>query len=154
MLLVAASVWQRTKWTCVIGSSVCMTEDQVDLCYWLQRLYDRGPSGPLLLVAVSVWQRTKWTCVIGCSVCMTEDQVDLWIVHRGGLFVDLFVGYFLFFDLTRPVGFLIAFTFNSMNSQIFSIGTPFNSMNSQIFSIGTPFYTFYHCLLIYVWCAF
>ncbi|KAI0230052.1 Vitamin K-dependent gamma-carboxylase [Lamellibrachia satsuma] len=55
------------------------------------------------------------------SLCLTQDQIDLWIVHRGGLFIDLFVGYFLFFDLTRPVGFLIAIMFHSMNSQIFAI---------------------------------
>ncbi|KAK2189601.1 hypothetical protein NP493_101g02046 [Ridgeia piscesae] len=55
------------------------------------------------------------------SLCLTEDQIDLWVIHRGGLFIDLFVGYFLFFDLTRPVGFLIAGLFHTMNSQLFAI---------------------------------
>ena len=59
--------------------------------------------------------------VVGCSLCLTEDQIDLWVIHRGGLFIDLFVGYFLFFDLTRPVGFLIAGLFHTMNSQLFAI---------------------------------
>ena len=53
---------------------------------------------------------------------MTNDQIDLWIVHRGGLFIDLFVGYLLFFDKTRILGLLIACSFHGMNSQIFSIG--------------------------------
>ena len=37
---------------CVIGCSVCMTEDQVDL----------------------------WIIVSLVAVCMTEDQVDMWII--------------------------------------------------------------------------
>lgn len=43
-------------------------------------------------------------------------------MHIGGLFIDLFVGYFLFFDKTRWLGVLISSSFHIMNSQMFNIG--------------------------------
>ncbi len=53
---------------------------------------------------------------------LTEEQVTLFIVHIGGLFIDLFAGYFLFFDKTRPFGVLITVSFHVMNSKMFNIG--------------------------------
>ncbi|XP_076460151.1 vitamin K-dependent gamma-carboxylase-like [Babylonia areolata] len=56
------------------------------------------------------------------KLVMTESQVDLIVVHLGGLIIDLSVGFLLFFDKTRPLGILISFSFNSMNSRLFAIG--------------------------------
>ncbi|XP_070186460.1 vitamin K-dependent gamma-carboxylase-like isoform X2 [Littorina saxatilis] len=53
---------------------------------------------------------------------MTEEQVDYVVVHLGGLTIDLFVGFLLFFDKTRLMGMLISGSFHLMNSQLFSIG--------------------------------
>nr|AAK97782.1 vitamin K-dependent gamma-glutamyl carboxylase [Conus textile] len=53
---------------------------------------------------------------------MTEDQVSVLVVHLGGLAIDLFVGYLLFFDKTRPIGVIISSSFHLMNAQMFSIG--------------------------------
>ena len=43
-------------------------------------------------------------------------------MHINGLFIDLFVGYLLFFDKTRWFGTLISSSFHIMNSRMFSIG--------------------------------
>ncbi|ELT96478.1 hypothetical protein CAPTEDRAFT_169440 [Capitella teleta] len=53
---------------------------------------------------------------------LSNDLVDLWVVHRGGLAIDLFIGYILFFDKTRIIGIIFGGSFHLMNSQIFSIG--------------------------------
>lgn len=53
---------------------------------------------------------------------MTTDQITLFIVHGGGLFIDLFVGFMLFFDRTRVLGTLISSSFHIMNSRMFNIG--------------------------------
>lgn len=53
---------------------------------------------------------------------LTQDQITVVIVHHGGLFIDLFVGYMLFFDKTRILGTLISSSFHIMNSNMFSIG--------------------------------
>ncbi|XP_064603539.1 vitamin K-dependent gamma-carboxylase-like [Liolophura sinensis] len=53
---------------------------------------------------------------------LSTDQIDLYIVHLGGLFLDLTIGYLLFFDVTRPYAFFFGGSFHLMNSQIFSIG--------------------------------
>lgn len=53
---------------------------------------------------------------------LTEDQIGYFVVHLGGLIIDLFLGFFLFFDGTRKIAFLIGTSFHLMNSQIFSIG--------------------------------
>ncbi len=53
---------------------------------------------------------------------LTHEQITLYVVHRGGLFIDLFVGYLLFFDKTRLLGTLISCSFHIMNSRMFSIG--------------------------------
>ncbi|CAF0800127.1 unnamed protein product [Brachionus calyciflorus] len=53
---------------------------------------------------------------------LTTDQITLFIVHGGGLFIDLFVGYMLFFDKTRLLGTLISSSFHIMNSRMFNIG--------------------------------
>ncbi|KAL8587542.1 hypothetical protein ACOMHN_000948 [Nucella lapillus] len=56
------------------------------------------------------------------KLLMTESQVDLLVVHLGGLTIDLFMGFLLFFDKTRLLGVLISTSFHLMNSQIFEIG--------------------------------
>ena len=53
---------------------------------------------------------------------LTNEQITLHIVHHGGLFIDLSVGYLLFFDKTRLLGALISSSFHIMNSRMFSIG--------------------------------
>ncbi|XP_021361813.1 vitamin K-dependent gamma-carboxylase-like [Mizuhopecten yessoensis] len=53
---------------------------------------------------------------------LSSEMIDLYIVHRFGFFLDLSLGFLLFFDKTRKVGMLMALSFHAMNSQIFSIG--------------------------------
>ena len=53
---------------------------------------------------------------------LTNDQITLFIVHHGGLFIDLFTGFMLFFSKTRILGTIISSSFHIMNSQMFSIG--------------------------------
>ncbi|XP_077999053.1 vitamin K-dependent gamma-carboxylase-like [Glandiceps talaboti] len=60
---------------------------------------------------------------------LTIKQISFYIVHLGGLTYDLSCGYLLFFDKTRPLGFLLSFMFHGMNSFMFSIGMfPFTMM--------------------------
>ncbi|XP_022081275.1 vitamin K-dependent gamma-carboxylase-like [Acanthaster planci] len=56
------------------------------------------------------------------KLIMADKYVDLLIVHIGGFLLDLTVGFFLFFDRTRPYAFVFCGSFHAMNSQIFSIG--------------------------------
>lgn len=53
---------------------------------------------------------------------LSNEMVDLIVVHWGGLLIDLFVGYFLFFDATRKFAMVFGTMFHCMNSQIFNIG--------------------------------
>ncbi|EDO38994.1 predicted protein [Nematostella vectensis] len=53
---------------------------------------------------------------------LSDETIDLVLVHICGLCFDLFVGFFLLFDKTRPIGILFALAFNGMNSQMFHIG--------------------------------
>lgn len=53
---------------------------------------------------------------------LTPDQVDLFVVHYFGFVLDLTIGFFLFFDVTRPYAMLFGISFHFMNSQIFNIG--------------------------------
>jgi len=53
---------------------------------------------------------------------MTIEQITLILVHICGFLFDLFIGFVLFFDRTRPLGVLIASSFHIMNSQMFNIG--------------------------------
>lgn len=53
---------------------------------------------------------------------LSDDQISWIVVHLGGLFIDLFSGFFLFFDSTRLFGTLIVSSFHIMNAQLFSIG--------------------------------
>uniref|UniRef100_A0A8C4GZJ3 Vitamin K-dependent gamma-carboxylase n=1 Tax=Dicentrarchus labrax TaxID=13489 RepID=A0A8C4GZJ3_DICLA len=55
-------------------------------------------------------------------VLFSMELVNLLVVHGGGLFLDLTAGYLLFFDATRPYGFVFVSYFHCMNSQLFSIG--------------------------------
>lgn len=56
------------------------------------------------------------------KLVLSDDLIDLIIVHWGGLTIDLFMGYLLFFDATRKLGLFFGTSFHVMNSQIFSIG--------------------------------
>ncbi|XP_052764482.1 vitamin K-dependent gamma-carboxylase-like isoform X2 [Mya arenaria] len=53
---------------------------------------------------------------------LTEEQVSLYIVHFGGLIIDLSMGFLMFFDKTRNLAFAFGASFHIMNSQLFSIG--------------------------------
>uniref|UniRef100_A0A2C9JGW2 Vitamin K-dependent gamma-carboxylase n=2 Tax=Biomphalaria glabrata TaxID=6526 RepID=A0A2C9JGW2_BIOGL len=53
---------------------------------------------------------------------LSDEKIDLIIVHLGGLFIDLFVGFLLFINKTKSLGLLISTSFHFMNSQIFPIG--------------------------------
>lgn len=55
-------------------------------------------------------------------VILPVELINLLVVHGGGLILDLSAGYLLFFDATRPYGFLSVTYFHCMNSQLFSIG--------------------------------
>ena len=61
-------------------------------------------------------------CTCNFSQFLPHDMVDLWIVHRGGLTLDLSLGFLLLFDVTRPLGFLLGGSFHFMNSRMFNIG--------------------------------
>lgn len=53
---------------------------------------------------------------------MTEEQIGILVVHLGGLIIDLFSGFLLFFDKTRIIGVIFTSSFHCMNSRMFSIG--------------------------------
>ena len=53
---------------------------------------------------------------------MTPEQVDIFVVHLGGLMIDLFVGFLLLHEKSRTPGLLVSSMFHIMNSQLFSIG--------------------------------
>jgi vitamin K-dependent gamma-carboxylase len=53
---------------------------------------------------------------------MTVEQITLILVHICGLLFDLFIGFALFFDRSRPIGIFFCASFHLMNSQLFSIG--------------------------------
>lgn len=53
---------------------------------------------------------------------LSNAMIDFVVVHIGGLVIDLFIGFLLFFDKTRPIAFVVGSSFHLMNSQIFSIG--------------------------------
>nr|XP_022319496.1 vitamin K-dependent gamma-carboxylase-like [Crassostrea virginica]XP_022319497.1 vitamin K-dependent gamma-carboxylase-like [Crassostrea virginica] len=53
---------------------------------------------------------------------LTDDQIDLFIVHLGGLTIDMFGGILLLFDKTRPIALFLLASFHFMNSTMFSIG--------------------------------
>ncbi|XP_041478309.1 vitamin K-dependent gamma-carboxylase-like [Lytechinus variegatus] len=53
---------------------------------------------------------------------LTDEEIDYFIVHLGGLVLDLSSGFLLFFDATRLFATFFCSSFHIMNSQIFSIG--------------------------------
>ncbi|XP_071828913.1 vitamin K-dependent gamma-carboxylase-like isoform X1 [Apostichopus japonicus] len=53
---------------------------------------------------------------------LSNTHIDYFIVHLGGLCLDLSAGFFLFFDFTRPVAAFFVSSFHVMNSQLFYIG--------------------------------
>lgn len=55
-------------------------------------------------------------------IFLDDKTIDLFLVHIGGLVFDLFEGFLLVFDKTRPIGIFFGAMFHSMNSQMFHIG--------------------------------
>lgn len=53
---------------------------------------------------------------------LNEDDIELYIVHLGGFFLDLTVGFWLLWPKSRPFALVFAAIFHLMNSQLFSIG--------------------------------
>nr|CAB3248933.1 vitamin K-dependent gamma-carboxylase [Phallusia mammillata] len=53
---------------------------------------------------------------------LSDSTMDYVIVHLGGFILDFSVGFILFFDKTRWLGFLMCGSFHCMNSQLFRIG--------------------------------
>lgn len=53
---------------------------------------------------------------------LTAEQIDLYIVHLGGLVIDLTAGFLLCYGRTRLLGTLMVSSFHFMNSRIFTIG--------------------------------
>ncbi|RDD40460.1 Vitamin K-dependent gamma-carboxylase [Trichoplax sp. H2] len=53
---------------------------------------------------------------------LTIEQIDLHIVHHCGLAFDLFEGFLLHFNTTRPVGLILGCYFHFTNAWIFQIG--------------------------------
>ncbi|CAG5134217.1 unnamed protein product [Candidula unifasciata] len=69
---------------------------------------------------------------------LTESQIDLYIVHLGGLLIDLSMGFLLFFDKTRVFGLVVSASFHLMNSQLFSIGMfPYAMLVMQLILCST-----------------
>ena len=57
-----------------------------------------------------------------CRLVLSEEMTSLLVVHWCGLLLDLSAGFLLFFDASRPIGFVFVSYFHCMNSQLFSIG--------------------------------
>ncbi|ESO88963.1 hypothetical protein LOTGIDRAFT_182855 [Lottia gigantea] len=67
------------------------------------------------------------------KLLLTEEQIDLFIVHIGGLIIDISVGFLLFFDKTRLLGMVMCSSFHLMNSQMFNIGMfPWMMLATQV----------------------
>lgn len=64
----------------------------------------------------------KWVFDPLRSLGLSNHFIDHFVVHICGLVFDLTEGFLLFFDKTRPLGFLFGSFFHLMNSQMFSIG--------------------------------
>ena len=52
----------------------------------------------------------------------SKEFVDLVIIHLGGFVIDASLGFLLFFDVTRPIGFLMGGAFHGLNAMTFNIG--------------------------------
>lgn len=55
-------------------------------------------------------------------ILMTEEQIDYWVVHIFGFVLDLTVGFWMYFDKTRPAALIFLSLFHVMNSRLFTIG--------------------------------
>ena len=64
---------------------------------------------------------------------LNDEAIDLYLVHLGGLFFDLFEGFLLIFDKTRPIGIFFGAMFHGMNSQMFHIGMFSYTMLATLF---------------------
>ncbi|XP_059145030.1 vitamin K-dependent gamma-carboxylase-like isoform X2 [Physella acuta] len=63
---------------------------------------------------------------------LSYSQIDMYVVHLGGLLIDLSIGFLLFFNKTRLSGLFIATSFHLMNANLFQIGMfPFAMLFTQ-----------------------
>lgn len=67
---------------------------------------------------------------------MTEEQIDFWVVHVFGFILDLTVGFWMYFDKTRPAALLFLSLFHVMNSRLFTIGKLQGKNGKQYHSIN------------------
>ncbi|CAG5118116.1 unnamed protein product, partial [Candidula unifasciata] len=81
----------------------------------------------------SVDQLAKHTVFGPFKTFLSEDEINVYIVHCGGLLIDLSLGFLLFFDKTRIFGLIVSTTFNTMNALIFRIGMfPYTMLCTQL----------------------
>ncbi|KAJ8318861.1 hypothetical protein KUTeg_003952 [Tegillarca granosa] len=59
---------------------------------------------------------------LGHKLLLSDEQIDFFIVHLCGWALDMFGGFLLFFDKTRPYATFFVVQFHLMNSQMFHIG--------------------------------
>ena len=64
----------------------------------------------------------KWVFDPLRNLGLSNHFIDHFVVHICGLTFDMIEGFLLFFEKTRPLGFLFGSFFHLMNSQMFSIG--------------------------------
>lgn len=66
---------------------------------------------------------------------LTVEQITLFLVHICGLLFDLFVGFGLFFDRSRPIAIFFCASFHLMNSQLFNIGKRIIELTRHSYSV-------------------
>ena len=57
-----------------------------------------------------------------CRVFLSEETIEYYMVHLGGLILDLTVGFWLLWPKSRPLALFFATSFHVMNAQLFTIG--------------------------------
>ena len=70
----------------------------------------------------SQYSHRRVDCVLYYRYILTNDQIDHYVVHLGGLTMDLTAGFLLYLDDTRWLGTAMVTSFHLMNSRMFSIG--------------------------------
>nr|CAH0104565.1 unnamed protein product [Daphnia galeata] len=56
------------------------------------------------------------------KVFLSEETIEYYMVHLGGLILDLTVGFWLLWPKSRPLALFFATSFHVMNAQLFTIG--------------------------------
>ena len=57
-----------------------------------------------------------------CRSFLSEETIEYYMVHLGGLILDLTVGFWLLWPKSRPLALFFATSFHVMNAQLFTIG--------------------------------